>query len=95
MALAGVGMMVRFRAGVFLCVCVCLCVSIISLKMHFFLLQFYMSPELAMVGLSIVPPVALSAVFYGRYVKNITRKVQVRLCARSCMCVLVYVGVCD
>ena len=54
-----------------------------------------MSPELAMVGLSIVPSVALSAVFYGRYVKNITRKVQVRLCARSCMCVLVYVGVCD
>ncbi|MPC20697.1 ATP-binding cassette sub-family B member 10, mitochondrial [Portunus trituberculatus] len=36
-----------------------------------------------MVGLSIVPPVALSAVFYGRYVKNITRKVQDTLAAAT------------
>lgn len=46
-------------------------------------MMFYMSPELAMVGLSIVPPVALSAVFYGRYVKNITRKVQDTLAAAT------------
>lgn len=35
-----------------------------------------MSPKLAIVGLSIVPPVAGMAIMYGRYVRNITKKVQ-------------------
>ena len=40
--------------------------------------QFYVSTKLALVGLSIVPPVAMVAVVYGRYVRKITRQVQVR-----------------
>uniref|UniRef100_A0A0U9HVI2 ATP-binding cassette sub-family B member 10, mitochondrial n=1 Tax=Chrysomela populi TaxID=154003 RepID=A0A0U9HVI2_CHRPP len=39
-------------------------------------MMFYMSPELALVGLAIVPPVAGIAVIYGRFVRNISRKVQ-------------------
>ncbi|KAK8733379.1 hypothetical protein OTU49_006610 [Cherax quadricarinatus] len=39
-------------------------------------MMFYMSTELAIVGLSIVPPVALMAVWYGRYVRKITKSVQ-------------------
>ncbi len=35
-----------------------------------------MSPKLAVVGLSIVPPVAGLAVIYGRYVRKITKQVQ-------------------
>lgn len=35
-----------------------------------------MSPELAMVGLAIVPPIAAVAVVYGRFVRKITKKVQ-------------------
>lgn len=35
-----------------------------------------MSPQLALVGLAIVPPVAGVAVLYGRFVRNITRQVQ-------------------
>ena len=36
-----------------------------------------MSPQLALVGLSIVPPVAGMAIVYGRYVRNISKQVQV------------------
>uniref|UniRef100_A0A1B6CL44 ABC transmembrane type-1 domain-containing protein n=1 Tax=Clastoptera arizonana TaxID=38151 RepID=A0A1B6CL44_9HEMI len=39
-------------------------------------MMFYMSPELALVGLSIVPPVAFLAIVYGRFVRNITKSVQ-------------------
>ncbi|KAK4300115.1 hypothetical protein Pmani_027666 [Petrolisthes manimaculis] len=39
-------------------------------------MMFYMSTDLAIVGMSIVPPVALLAVWYGRFVKNITKSVQ-------------------
>ncbi|XP_044749924.1 ATP-binding cassette sub-family B member 10, mitochondrial isoform X2 [Coccinella septempunctata] len=39
-------------------------------------MMFYTSAELALVGLGIVPPVAGVAVIYGRYVRNITKKVQ-------------------
>lgn len=39
-------------------------------------MMLYMSPELALVGLAIVPPVAIVAVFYGRFVRNISRKLQ-------------------
>lgn len=35
-----------------------------------------MSPKLAMVSMAIVPPVAIVAVIYGRFVRNITRQVQ-------------------
>lgn len=35
-----------------------------------------MSPQLAMVGLAIVPPVAGLAVLYGRFVRKITKQVQ-------------------
>jgi ATP-binding cassette subfamily B (MDR/TAP) protein 10 len=38
--------------------------------------QFYVSPQLAVVGLSIVPPVAAMAIVYGRYVRRITKQVQ-------------------
>lgn len=43
------------------------------------MLQFYMSPQLALVGLAIVPPVAGMAIVYGRFVRNITKDVQVLL----------------
>ncbi len=36
-----------------------------------------MSPQLALVGLSIVPPVAGMAIFYGRFVRKISKNVQV------------------
>ncbi|KAK5643659.1 hypothetical protein RI129_007504 [Pyrocoelia pectoralis] len=39
-------------------------------------MMFYMSPELALVGLAIVPPVAVLAVVYGRFVRRITTNVQ-------------------
>ncbi|OXA59539.1 ATP-binding cassette sub-family B member 10, mitochondrial [Folsomia candida] len=39
-------------------------------------MMIYVSPKLAIVGLSIVPPVAGMAIMYGRYVRNITKKVQ-------------------
>ncbi|KAG7383998.1 Multidrug resistance protein 1 [Phytophthora boehmeriae] len=40
---------------------------------------FVTCPQLAMVMLSVVPPIALGAVSYGRYVKNLTTKVQTQL----------------
>ncbi|KAJ9579752.1 hypothetical protein L9F63_004589, partial [Diploptera punctata] len=46
-------------------------------------MMFYMSPELAMVGLSIVPPIALMAVMYGRFVRKITKSVQDSLAAAT------------
>lgn len=49
----------------------------VSLYIFLFFLQFYMSTKLAVVGLSIVPPVALLAIAYGRYVRKITQSVQV------------------
>nr|AIN44099.1 ATP-binding cassette sub-family B member 10 [Laodelphax striatellus] len=39
-------------------------------------MMFYMSTELALVGLGIVPPVAALAIVYGRFVRNITKSVQ-------------------
>lgn len=44
--------------------------------MLYYSFQFYMSYELALVGLAIVPPLAGVAVVYGRFVRNISRKVQ-------------------
>lgn len=38
-----------------------------------------MSADLAVVGLSIVPPVAIMAIFYGKYLKRISKNVQVTL----------------
>ena len=38
--------------------------------------MFYVSPQLALVGLSIVPPVAGMAILYGRFVKKISKDVQ-------------------
>lgn len=43
--------------------------------MEFF--QFYMSPKLATFGMVIVPPIVVVAVYYGRFVKRITRDIQV------------------
>ncbi|KAH7467093.1 ATP-binding cassette sub-family B member 10, mitochondrial [Phytophthora ramorum] len=40
---------------------------------------FVTCPQLAMVMLSVVPPIALGAVSYGRYVKKLTAKVQTQL----------------
>ena len=39
-------------------------------------MMVFMSPQLAMVGLGIVPPVALWAVFMGRKVRTASRQVQ-------------------
>lgn len=39
-------------------------------------MMFYLSPELALVGLSIVPPLAIMAVVYGRFVRKIAKSVQ-------------------
>ncbi|XP_039294386.1 LOW QUALITY PROTEIN: ATP-binding cassette sub-family B member 10, mitochondrial [Nilaparvata lugens] len=39
-------------------------------------MMFYMSTELALVGLGIVPPVAAIAIVYGRFVRKITKSVQ-------------------
>ncbi|XP_015523457.1 ATP-binding cassette sub-family B member 10, mitochondrial [Neodiprion pinetum] len=39
-------------------------------------MMVYMSPELALVGLSTVPPVVGLAIMYGRFVKKISRQVQ-------------------
>ncbi|XP_015587518.1 ATP-binding cassette sub-family B member 10, mitochondrial [Cephus cinctus] len=39
-------------------------------------MMFYVSPQLALVGLSIVPPVAGIAILYGRLVKKISKNVQ-------------------
>ncbi|KAJ8920066.1 hypothetical protein NQ315_011720 [Exocentrus adspersus] len=39
-------------------------------------MMLYMSTELAVVGLAIVPPIAGVAVVYGRFVRNISRKLQ-------------------
>ncbi|XP_046384406.1 ATP-binding cassette sub-family B member 10, mitochondrial [Ischnura elegans] len=39
-------------------------------------MMFYLSPQLALVGLAIVPPMAGMAVVYGRFVKKITQAVQ-------------------
>eukprot|EP00794_Sanderia_malayensis_P020061 gene20061-22030_t len=39
-------------------------------------LMFFVSPKLAGVVLSIVPPVVICTVIYGRYVRSITKKVQ-------------------
>lgn len=37
-------------------------------------MMFYVSPKLAVVGLSVVPPVAIIAIIYGRYIRSITRQ---------------------
>lgn len=35
-----------------------------------------MSPKLALVGLTVVPPLVLVAVCYGRFVRNVSKKLQ-------------------
>ena len=37
---------------------------------------FYMSWKVALLMLAVVPPVAVGAVIYAKYVKSLTRKVQ-------------------
>ena len=39
-------------------------------------MMFYLSPYLAIIGLSVVPPVAIFAVGFGRYIKKISKQVQ-------------------
>lgn len=39
-------------------------------------MMFYVSPQLACIGLSIVPPVTGMAILYGRYIKKISKDVQ-------------------
>lgn len=46
-------------------------------------MMFMMSPELAKVVLSVVPPVAVSAVIYGRYLRKITQKTQSALASST------------
>ena len=51
-------------------------VSLVYNTLYFFFFQFYVSPKLAIFGLGVVPPVAMVAIVYGRYVRKITKKVQ-------------------
>uniref|UniRef100_A0A6M2E035 Putative mitochondrial fe/s cluster exporter abc superfamily protein n=1 Tax=Xenopsylla cheopis TaxID=163159 RepID=A0A6M2E035_XENCH len=44
-------------------------------------MMIYTSPELSLVALTIVPPLAGIAIFYGRFVRTMTRKVQDSLAA--------------
>jgi len=39
-------------------------------------MMLYISPKLTLIMLSIIPPISLGAVFYGRYIKNLSRKTQ-------------------
>ncbi|XP_074645282.1 ATP-binding cassette sub-family B member 10, mitochondrial-like [Tubulanus polymorphus] len=39
-------------------------------------MMFYVSPKLTLVALSIVPPIAIVSIIYGRYVRSITKNVQ-------------------
>ncbi|CAF0839275.1 unnamed protein product [Adineta ricciae] len=39
-------------------------------------LMFYISPQLALVGLTTVPPLAVGAILFGRYIKRLSSKVQ-------------------
>jgi ATP-binding cassette subfamily B (MDR/TAP) protein 10 len=39
-------------------------------------LMFYISPQLALVGLTTVPPLAIGAILFGRFIKNLSSKVQ-------------------
>ncbi|XP_049826142.1 ATP-binding cassette sub-family B member 10, mitochondrial isoform X2 [Aethina tumida] len=39
-------------------------------------MMIYMSPKLALVGLTVVPPLVLVAVCYGRFVRNVSKKLQ-------------------
>ncbi|CAH1792181.1 unnamed protein product [Owenia fusiformis] len=39
-------------------------------------MMFYVSPKLATIGLTVVPAVAVVAIFYGRYLRSITKQVQ-------------------
>ena len=48
-------------------------------------MMFYMSPQLAMVGLSVVPPVSLFAILMGRKVRGISKEVQDSLAASTDM----------
>jgi len=46
-------------------------------------MMFYMSPQLALVGLGIVPPVSLFAILMGRKVRSISKEVQDSLAAAT------------
>jgi len=46
-------------------------------------MMFYMSPQLAMVGLGIVPPVSLWAIYMGRKVRTVSKDVQDSLAAST------------
>ena len=39
-------------------------------------MMIYVSPYLAAIGLSIVPAVSVFAIGFGRYIKNLSKKVQ-------------------
>ena len=39
-------------------------------------LMFYISPHLAMIGLATVPPLAVGAILFGRFIKKLSAKVQ-------------------
>lgn len=45
----------------------------------FFSLQFYVSPALASFVLLIVPPVAVLAIVYGRYLRSLSKRTQAAL----------------
>ena len=51
--------------------------------------QFYVSPKLALIGLCIVPPVAIMSRIYGRYLRGITKAVQNSLAAATSVSYLI------
>ena len=58
----------------------------------------YISPQLALIMLSIVPPVAIGAVVYGRFVRKISKQTQdalsdaTKVAEERYACVCVYMG---
>merc|ERR1719427_1419519 len=46
-------------------------------------MMFYMSPQLAMVGLGIVPPVSVYAIYMGRKVRAVSKELQDSLAAST------------
>ena len=39
-------------------------------------MMLYVSPTLAAIGLSVVPAVSILAIYFGRYIKKLSKKVQ-------------------
>jgi ATP-binding cassette subfamily B (MDR/TAP) protein 10 len=61
----------------------CMMVAYMLLPYANFCSQFYVAPQLSVVGVSIVPVVAAMAIVYGRYVRKITKAMNNSLAAST------------